>query len=393
MTRWIDELETPTEAFFHAFAEALESRSEHELVREAVLHLAPRLDWAGYLPQMPHGLLGLLAALELQPLLAPPRFRRLLATQLHVFALEGRTQGPSQLPPLGPPEAGIFRDLLRHVAPDMANIGHKAAAVEAARRAWASDPELGAQLQSWARWVAAAPPEDRFWHARMARRSVGEPLPLAAGPPRHDAAWHLAFAREIGDLGLAALLDALVARMRQGASTGDLLAGLTLAAAEKQLAARRDMEGKTSWNFVYLASLEALESPEAWGQAAALVNFFPGEDEAPAWSAAPEATPEALLEAVLDGEAERALCLALGLPSANVLRVVAEAVCLNDPGLHHSHPTLAVAAAARLLPALPEWIAARMLAALAKSLANSQGGDELGRKAELVLTTVRETRA
>ena len=190
------------------------------------------------------------------------------------------------------------------------------------------------------------------------------------------------------------MLDAFTNRMKIGASEGDLLTILVLAAASKQLDARRDLEGKTSWNFVYLAALPFLEGPEPWAQAAALLNFFPTDDEedrvkAEVSRAEPVGSAAALLEAILDSEP----ALAMGLCAqararggdAGVLGVLAEAAALNDPGFNHSHQILALAAATELLPQITEPAREALLQALAKSLANSQGSGDLGRMADEAL--------
>ena len=65
-----------------------------------------------------------------------------------------------------------------------------------------------------------------------------------------------------------------------------------------------------------------------------------------------------------------------------LLRDLAAAAAQNDPALNHAHQTLAVAACADLAPLLPPHAQEAMLLALAKSLANSQGGGDLGRMAE-----------
>src|ERR1017187_3667586 len=90
-SRWQHELETPTQAFFGAFAARVrEPDGVREAVREAVKVLVPRIDWEAYQPHVPHGILGLRAVLRLRPLLDGPSFHRALATQLHMAAHEGR---------------------------------------------------------------------------------------------------------------------------------------------------------------------------------------------------------------------------------------------------------------------------------------------------------------
>ncbi|HXC17197.1 MAG TPA: hypothetical protein VNV60_07130, partial [Holophagaceae bacterium] len=72
--------------------------------------------------------------------------------------------------------------------------------------------------------------------------------------------------------------------------------------------------------------------------------------------------------AALDGEA--------------TLRSLAEAATQNDPAFNQSHHLLAAAAAADLAPGLSNEARSVMCAAIAKSLANSQGSSDLGRRAD-----------
>ncbi|HTL99016.1 MAG TPA: hypothetical protein VL181_09470, partial [Holophagaceae bacterium] len=192
--------------------------------------------------------------------------------------------------------------------------------------------------------------------------------------------------REICDLGLVELLNAFSARIKAGASQAALLDALVRAAAEKQLDARRDLEGKTSWTFVYLAALAAEQGADAkaWCQGAALVNLFPTDEAAGRVQPLPCDAPSeaALADAILDAEPERAMGIALALAPGAALRALAEAASQNDPAFNHSHQLLAVAAAADLAPRLSPEAQSVMAAALAKSLANSQGSSDLGRKAD-----------
>lgn len=431
-TAWQEELEHPTEGFFAAFAAKLrEPEGLRDGVREAVKILTLRVDWEGYLPQMPHGLLGLRAVFRLRPLLTERSFLRMLAAQLHAFAHEPRSarglqaigKGSGHWPNLEmalrdhrpaiawgealgveEPTQEDFARLLPFIAGDMANVGHKAVAVHHLGDLFGllgSPKATGRRMLGLAAWIAAAEPSDRFWNARIHKRLDGTDSCVTPGPPRLQEAQHLQGAREICDLGLVAMLDAFTARMKGGACEGDLLTILTLAAAEKQLDARRDLEGKTSWNFVYLAALPALKDPEAWGQAAALVNFFPTDEEEDRLKAEPPATHPsdpamALLEAVLDSEPARAMGLVPLLRrergDESVLRVLAEAASLNDPGQNHSHAIMALAAASELLPQITEGAKEAMLLALAKSFANSPGSGDVGKLAERALHGLRESR-
>lgn len=417
---WQNELEHPSEGFFAAFAGRIwEPEGLRDSVREAVKLLIARVDWEGHLPQMPHGLLGLRAVLRLRPCLEETRFLRLLAVQLHAFALEPRSAASRGLQAIGEgsghwpnlemalrehrpsiawgealaveePTGEDFARILPFVVGDMANVGHKAVALQHLGdlfRLLERPKATGRRLLALAAWIAATEPSDLFWNARVRKRLEGREIRVVPGALPLDSEQLHQGAREICDLGLVAMLDAFTARVKAGAGESDLLAILTLAAAEKQLDARRDLEGKTAWNFVYLATLPGLSGPEPWGQAAALVNFFPTDDEEDRVKAqAPVGDPAdpsaALLDAILDAEPARAMGLGQHLRRQSgdeaVLRVLAEAASLNDPGQNRSHQIMAVAAALELLPRLPESAKGALLLALVKSLANSQGSGELG---------------
>ncbi len=422
MTRWRAELEQPTEAFFEAFAEV--SKGDENLrdaVRAAVKVLSLRVDWEAYLPHVPHGLMGLRAAYRLRPHLGAQSFLRLMATQLHAFAHEGRRRKPvvpaqgaglwknlesfitARKPALAHMEAHSFEqpaveDFVRlgaKVASDMAIVGHKAVMAhhmvdlfEALDRPKATGRRLFAQ----AAWMAATP-EDAFWHQRASKR-----LPEGLEVPEGSAAWDEAAAdeamREICDLGLVELLNRFAARVKEGATRADLLTALVRAAAEKQLDARRDLEGKTGWNFVYLATHTLRQGGDArlFAQAAAMVNLFPTDEvEGRIQPKAPDgvANADTLLGAILDAEPAKAMGAARELAAQKgaqaLLAPLAEAASANDPAFNHAHQTMMVAAGADLLPFIPEAAAVDMLTAMAKSLANNQGSSDLGRKAEKVL--------
>ena len=429
--QWLLELERPSQNFFRAFAaRCQEPDGARGAAREAVLKLTPVVDWPAYLPHIPHGLLGLQAVFRLRPLLAPGSFLRILATQLHAFALEARSVPGHGLAAIGTgsghwgnlqmalqghrpaiawgealgvaaPGPEDFLRLEQWAEPDMANVGHKSLmARRLAELAGAlEDPAASRLLLALAAWLCASEPFDRFWHDRAGKRLGSAPpvRPLAAVASARE---HREAAREICDCGLVELLDRFSARVQAAAGSGDLLAMLVLAAAEKQLDARRDLEGKTSWNFNYLAALaERLEQagqglPASWVQGAALVNLFPtGEAEDRPQPLAPRVAPVApgagLLDALLDGEPLQAMFLARLLfqgqgPEA-VLRALAEGAAGNDPAFNHSHQLLAVAAAQVLLPRLPEPVQEALLVALAKFLANGQGSSDLGRLADAAL--------
>ena len=420
-SRWQQELETPTDGFFTAFAERIAGPDGiRDAVREAVKTLIPRIDWEAYQPHVPHGILGLRAVLRLRPLLTESSFQRALAIQLHMAATEGRRPDAaasqvlaakgsgswrnledyiqSRRPGLAYaeaqgfdlPEAEDFRRLGRLTELDMANVGHKAvlAGDLADLHEWLERPKAtGRRLFGLAAWVAATT-EDTFWARRAAKcMEAGLVVPWAVSSLDGDALQ--AQVRDICDLGLVALLDTFASHLKAGQGALDTLAALVLAAAEKQLDARRDLEGKTAWTFAYLANLVRTrpEDPRVWCQAAALVNLFPtdeAEDRVQPAAVGDPAGP-ALLDAILDLEPALAMGHVQGLLRAAqgevVLGFLAEAATRNDPTFNHAHQFIALAAAADLMPHLPTVAQEALLMALAKSLANSQGSGDLGRLA------------
>ncbi len=425
-SRWLQELETPSPAFFDAFAARVaEPEGVRDAVREAVKTLVPRIDWEAYLPHVPHGILGLRAVLRLRPLLGESSFRRALAIQVHMAAHEGRRSPAALAQVLAAkgsgswqnlesfvssrrpamayaeaqgcelPVAADFQRLGRLTELDMANVGHKAVLADhlgELQERLEQPKATGRRLLGLAAWVAATV-EDTFWARRAAKRLAEVDLTVAWG---HLTLTEEALAeqvREVCDLGLVALLDSLAARLRAGQGASDTLAMLVLAASEKQLDARRDLEGKTAWTFAYLATLARTRptDPRVWCQAAALVNLFPTDEEEGRLRPAAVAEPTAagLTDAVLDVEPTLAMGHAHGLVRAGqgeaALAALAEAATRNDPTFNHAHQLLAVAAAADLLPHLPAGAAEALLVALAKSLANSQGSGDLGRLADKAL--------
>ena len=424
--RWKGEVGKPTEGFFRAFGERKDARGA---TCEAMEILVPAVNWAGYLPHVPHGLLGTWAAWALRPRLGEASFRRLLATQLHAFAHEARdarnklaqvgagsgnwaniraaveTRRPSlawgECQGLAEPSREDFAQVLESAARDMACVGHKPVSAWALGELWGlldAPPGLGRLLLGQAAWLAATEPVDVFWHQRASARLEGAG-PIPRGPAQDEGSLGQAL-REVCDLGLVELLDRWCARLRLAPPSGELLSILALAAAEKQLDARGDLEGKTSWNWVFLAALaEGLAGegdPRPYAQAAALVNFFPTDEaedrvrpKAPRGGASDPAL--ALEDAILDGEPPEAMFLAGRLREARgdeaVLGVLAEAASRNDPAFNYSHQALAVAAAGALLPHLTEAAKGATLEALAKSLANSQGSSDLGRLADRALAS------
>jgi hypothetical protein len=277
----------------------------------------------------------------------------------------------------------------------MANVGHKAVVagdLGELQELLEQPKATGRRLFGVAAWLAATP-EDTFWARRAAKRLVGTEVIVPWKDATLDGEALEVQVRDLCDLGLVGLLDRFTERLKAGQGSGDTLAALVLAAAEKQLDARRDLEGKTAWTFAYLASLARTRptDPRIWCEAAALVNLFPtGEpDERIAPATVGEATSEALLDAVLDLEPAQAMGQVQGLMrterSEAALMALAEAAAQNDPTFNHAHQIIALAAAADLLPHLPPCAQEALLVALAKHLAHSQGSGDLGRQAERAL--------
>jgi hypothetical protein len=429
--QWQQELETPTEGFFGAFAErVMEPDGVRDALREAVKTLIPRIDWEAYQPHFPHGLLGLRSVLRLRPLLSERSYLRALATQTHMAAHEGRRSPQvlaqvlsakgsgngrnlegfiqSRRPGLAYAEAqgyeqvelADFQRLGRVTELDMANVGHKAvvaADLGDLQERLDRPKATGRRLFGLAAWLAATP-EDTFWARRAAKRLVGTEVSVPWVPASLAEDALTTQVRELCDLGLVGLLDRFTERLKAGQGAGDTLAVLVLAAAEKQLDARRDLEGKTAWTFAYLAYLARTRptDPRIWCQAAALVNLFPtGEPEERVQPVnVPEPSTEGLLEAVLDLEPALAMGQAQGLVRSGrgeaALAALAETATQNDPTFNHAHQVFALAAGADLLPHLPPVAQEALLVALAKNLAHSQGSGDLGRQAERALAA-RET--
>jgi len=427
---WLRELETPSEGFFAAFVERTSEPdgvrdAVRDAVREALKALIPRIDWEAYQPHVPHGLPGLRAVLRLRPLLGERSYLRALAIQLHMAATEGRRPAPvaaqvlaakgsgswrnlegfiqSRRPGLAYAEAqgfelpgeADFQRLGRLTELDMANVGHKAVLCDHftdLHERLERPKATGRRLFGLAAWLAATP-EDTFWARRAAKRLQGVEVAVPWTDATLGANALASQVRDLCDLGLVALLDRFAERLKEGQGAGDTLAALVLAAAEKQLDARRDLEGKTAWTFAYLATLARTRptDPRVWCQAAALVNLFPTDEPEdrvqPGLVSA--VAPEALLEAILDSEAAQAMgqaqSLIRGGKAGAALGPLAGAAPRNDPTFTHAHQLIAVAAAADLVPHLPTVAVEAMLVALAKSLANSQGSGDLGRLAERAL--------
>lgn len=425
-TAWQRELEAPTEAFFETLAARLLSGGAQAATREAIVHLVPRIHWAGYLPGMPHGLLGLWAAFRLEPLLTCARFHRLLAMQLHMLALEARGGALAQVgrgsghwgnlrlafdrcesslawgEALGcpSPEASDFERIAEWSSADMAYLGHKPVM---ARRMAALYGQLGGAcdagrvLLAVCAWFGASQPVDSYWQKRIRKRLEGSSqVHLEQGRLLDDSGIEILVGC-VCDAGLVALLDTLTRRSLDGVGQDDLELVLVRAACRKMMAARREMEGATAATLLHIAGLSGASygsQPEPWIQAAALVNLFPSEDSpslCPRAPRQPASLPDALLlETILDGEGAEAMfeaeCLFQRSGAESVLRALADAAAESDPATNQAHHTLAVASAAEMLFRLPDWDQVVLLQVLAKSLAQTQVASDVGRRVDAAMT-------
>ena len=419
---WQRELEAPTEAFFDALAARVLSGGVQAAAREAIVHLVPRIHWAGYLPSMPHSLLGLWAAFRMEPWLTPARFHRLLAMQLHALAFERRGGGLAEVgrgsghwgnlrlafdccesslawgEALGctSPQARDFEQLAEWMSADMAYLGHKpvmARRMKELHGQLGGSSDVGRTLLAICAWLGASQPMDSYWQKRIQKR-LGDSalLALEQGRLLDEPAVDTLVAC-VCDSGLVALLDALTGRVRNGVGQGDLELVLVRAACRKMLDARREMEGKTAWTLLHIAALPGASHgsrPEPWIQATALVNLFPSEDS-PCLGPRMPRQPTSLRDAILDGEGAEAMFETERLfersGAESVLRVLADAAAEGDPATNQAHNTLVVASAAEMLFRLSGRDQVVLWQVLAKSLAQTQVACEMGGRVEAALAS------
>jgi hypothetical protein len=425
MQRWEQELSRPTEDFFLAYVDA--TRTDQDLilaVRSAIKILVPLIDWPGFLPHMPHGLLGISSVFRLKEWLDPKSFRRALGTQLHYFAHEGRAVSAKkpimgsgsfeniklgiqkQLPEIAFGEVmGIniptdddFNSLASLVKKDMSNMGHKLVFVHHMKYLYIQlgrPKATGRWLLAICAWIAASAP-DTFWNDRAQKR-LDQFLPLSVGDSSLSSIEDIPRLRKaVNEFGLVQMLNEWTLAAAKGLPSDEMAKVLLLSSSDKLLDARRDLEGKTSWLFTYLESLwfsdDAKLDLAVWSQAAALVNLFPSEEDSL------RMTPEIpcdgpklkLSDAILDVEPQKAFSIAHSLlDTANlsdgVVREVALAVSWGDPIYNYSHHSLALASLLHLRPYIDPQAWNYAMCSLCKSLANSQGSSDLSRQLDRLL--------
>ncbi|MFZ9999095.1 MAG: hypothetical protein ACO3F8_00680 [Holophagaceae bacterium] len=425
MQRWEEELSRPTEDFFSAYVNI--SQNDQDLilaVRSAVKVLVPVIDWPGFLPHMPHGLLGLSSIFRLRGILDARSFRRALGTQLHYFAQEGRATSAKkplmgsgsfqniklgiqkQLPEIAFGEVmGInvptdddFDSLVSLVKKDMSNMGHKMVFIHHMKYLFIQlgrPKATGRWLLGICAWLAACAP-DTFWNERAQKRLDQVPSRPLAGSMVFAPEDTTRLRKAVNEFGLVQMLNEWTSATADGLHSAEMLKVLLLSSSDKILDARRDLEGKTSWLFTYLESLwfsdDAKSDLAVWSQAAALVNLFPSEEDSSRMSTLIEGSGSnvKLSDAILDVEPQKAFSIAhsslnTANLSADVEREVALAVSWGDPIYNYSHHSLALASLIHLRGHIEPQVWNYAMCSLCKSLANSQGSSDLSRQLDRLL--------
>jgi hypothetical protein len=338
----------------------------------------------------PHGVLGLWAAFRLEPLLEPSRFKAILGLQLYAMAREDRTDGDTWVKDtqdsLGKLTAGS--------AGDMSCLGQKmvmAQRLKDLHQTLDGGEPLYRLFAALASRLIDSEPKDFYWDQR-ARARADASVPVEVASARLDYAAIEYMVDDVHNLGLAGLFGSWTSRAKNGMTSGDFMEALALAASDKILDARADMEFQTSWLLARLAAFarivaECSPAASAYLREAALVNLFPINDaEEKITPLAPKSVcgdPRSdLLNAILDAEPSEALYLCQRMTLEEAMPALAEAACGNDPAFNGSRQLIAVASAAEMLPALRPRTAMRVCCALAKSLAGSQGPAELVSRAK-----------
>lgn len=349
---WLEALERPGPTFLAAFVRRLREPGGAEgATCEAMTFLAPRIDWASYGAHVPLGLVGLRAVWRLKEVLPEASFHRALGLQLAMAAREGRAAMPVSL------EFQPLPDLW----PDMATLGYKPVF---AQHFQDLDRLLGVDHRPLLAHLAALVTPDTFWYRLATRRLEAPESPVPES----------GLVETILECGVVKTMQRAVAHLRKGREPSSLLAPLVEAASCRLLDAERELEGKTMWLLVYLSALARAQpvDPRPWLQAAALVNFFPGEGGARGARPKPPVVSTTLLDAILDGDVGRS-CLLGEDEGESALAAMAESASRNDPTFNHGRQVMAVAAIMDLAAHVPPDLLARLTGALAKSLANSQG--------------------
>lgn len=360
MDAWLLELQEPTPDFLACYARRARAEGINAVLRE----LAERLPMNGPSTfQSAQGLMLLRAILVLSPWLQETSLHGLLAAQALGLAMGPLPEG---VPPAAGPET--YASLRARVAPDMASTGIKGILAHQLEDL-AGRLGLGAHLLPLLQATCAAIPTDTNWYQRALKRLEG---PLPPGSPKDPV-------RVLCEGGLVEVLDHFGGLVRR---KEPVLGFLVEGAARKLLEAGRELQGRTSWLFVYLATLPGSAQAQ-WLQAAALVNFFPSEDWASLESEEGEADIQALQEAMLDAEPDETRRIALALLARedplDLMPVLAEAVASSDPMNDGGHRLLAAAAVAELLPLVDRRAQAWMVLSLAHALAATQtSGDRVG---------------
>ena len=422
---WEEELTRPSKDFFKAYVNATKNDEDLILaVRSAIKVLVPVVDWQGFLPHMPHGLLGISSVFRLRDSLDTRSFRRALGTQLHYFAHEGRAPSAKR-PVMGSgsfknikmgiqkqhpeiafgevmgisvPTDSDFDSLIALVKKDMSNMGHKLVFVHHMKYLFIQlgrPKATGRWLLGICAWLAGCTP-DTFWNERAQIR-LNQDLTLPGTDASVLSTTSNSYLRTVvNEYGLVQMLNEWTSATLKGLTPPEMIKILLLSSSDKLLDARRDLEGKTSWLFTYLESLwfseDAKEDLVIWSQAAALVNLFPSEEESLRMTAELQNSRSKLKlsDAILDVEPQKAFTIANTLLntaslSENVVTEVAQAIAWGDPIYNYSHHSLALASLIHLRHQIEPKIWNYAMCSLCKSIANSQGSSELSQQLDRLL--------
>ncbi len=186
-----------------------------------------------------------------------------------------------------------FKSLLLLLGPDMAFTGQKAVLVQQIQALHGDlgedreDREARKALEQTALSILEHPLKNFFHHSRAMKR-LHPFFAIRAEGRAMDASECRELALTVCKSGLLPMMDAFCQRMQQGATRGDLLETLCLAAMARLMGAAPEARAHACWPLIYLASVaEDLGEwcPSTYVQAAALLNFLPdaGESLAEGW--------------------------------------------------------------------------------------------------------------
>lgn len=192
-----------------------------------------------------------------------------------------------------------FKSLLLLLGPDMAFTGQKAVLVQqiqALHGDLGEDREAQKALEQTALSILEHPLKDFFHHSRAMKR-LHPFFAIRTEGRALDASECREMAMTVCKSALLPMMDAFCQRMQQGATRGDLLETLCLAAMARLMGAAPEARAHACWPLIYLASVAqdlGEWCPSTYVQAAALLNFLP--------DTAGEALPEAVFQETISGD-------------------------------------------------------------------------------------------